>query len=81
MRLSFWIALGLFGCGEKDESEGVTCEEGSIAIHGECVVGGSGWVKAPPAVAETMIPTPQRVAALAAPRVVVACPPMRRLKS
>ena len=42
MRWSFWMAVGLVGCGDKDEDGGVTCEEGSIAIHGECVVGGSG---------------------------------------
>ena len=44
MRLSFLVAFIFGGCGGKDDgTPRVKCEEGSIAIDGECVVGGSGY--------------------------------------
>ena len=37
-------AVWFVGCGGKDDGTArVKCEEGSIAIDGECVVGGSGY--------------------------------------
>ena len=47
MRWTVWIALVVLGCGDKGgDSGGVTCEEGSIPIDGECVEGGSGTEEA-----------------------------------
>ena len=43
MRWTVLIAVWFVGCGGKDGTARVECEEGSIAIDGECVVGGSGY--------------------------------------